>query len=130
MNEGNCKTACPCGLPHYTRRMGVYVVEMAGFGPYKIWNADLRSCMRGHEVLAGFGDRPLAEHFETEKFASFMEEARKTRKLFFIHESIAAEKKWCPKCGGSKVVRLSTYDTDGVPGVCGDAFHREETVTP
>lgn len=45
---------------------GVVVVEtMLVREPYKLWRADLWKCPGcGFEVVAGFGNRPTAEHFE------------------------------------------------------------------
>jgi len=60
----NHKTACTCGLEHEILKTGVWVVEMADFGPYKLWSADLRGCAKGHTVLAGFGDGPIAGYYE------------------------------------------------------------------
>lgn len=71
-------SACPCGHRHITLRQGVIVVEMADFGPSKIWNADLRTCANGHEVLCGFGDHPMSEHYK-DGFAFLLERLKKQR---------------------------------------------------
>jgi len=44
---------------------GVMVEEHRGQNePYKIWNADLWKCPKcGFELIAGFGSRPIVEHF-------------------------------------------------------------------
>jgi hypothetical protein len=45
--------------------MGVTVIEMASFGPYKIWMADLKKCPGcGHEIVGNFAEHQLCEHFE------------------------------------------------------------------
>lgn len=34
--------------------------------PYKLWQADLLTCRScGDDIIAGFGMRPIAEHFHT-----------------------------------------------------------------
>lgn len=46
-------------------RNGVYFVERATFGPYKIWLCDKWKCRKcGKEVLSGFGFVPLKEHYQ------------------------------------------------------------------
>jgi hypothetical protein len=33
--------------------------------PYKLWDADLYECLEcGTEIITGFGQRPLAEHWQ------------------------------------------------------------------
>lgn len=45
------------------------------WGPYKLWYADLAECpICGFQLITGFGNRPLAEHFQAnyaEKVAAF-----------------------------------------------------------
>jgi hypothetical protein len=44
---------------------GVYVIEMASFGPYKVWAADLWKCHGcGMEVVSGFSEQPIMEHYK------------------------------------------------------------------
>jgi len=54
---------CQCELVPETN--GTTVVEMASFGPYKVWDADTLKCPGcGVEIVAGFGDAPLrADHY-------------------------------------------------------------------
>jgi hypothetical protein len=41
--------------------------------PYKIWNADVWKCKScGNQVVAGFGQKPLAEHFEKD-FSEYLD---------------------------------------------------------
>lgn len=64
----------PCMRFFRVVKVGVYVEEgmrvtgpdgTAGWGPYKLWVADLHRCEGcGHELLAGFGMGPVAEHYE------------------------------------------------------------------
>ena len=51
-------------------------MELASFGPYKLWSADLWGC-RGcnAEVILGFPSNPVREHFQPD-FAAFVDELR------------------------------------------------------
>ena len=63
-----------CQVQYKTEKGGVYVVEMASFGPYKIWLADLKKCPKcGHLIIGGFGNHPVAFHFE-EGFSETLKE--------------------------------------------------------
>lgn len=56
---------------------GVLVVEMASFGPYKVWNADLYKypgC--GYEVVTGFGAMPIRSDHYTAGFAEWLAKAK------------------------------------------------------
>ena len=45
-------------------KTGLPAVEMAEFGPYKIWEADRWTCPNcGMKVIAGFADYASAEHY-------------------------------------------------------------------
>lgn len=38
--------------------------------PYKLWDADMYECEGcGAQIVVGFGREPMAEHFQTERFA-------------------------------------------------------------
>ena len=68
---------CECELRPETN--GVGVIETASFGPYKIWDADLWKCPGcGIEIVAGFGQRPIAQHFE-EDFDKELKVVKETR---------------------------------------------------
>jgi DNA-directed RNA polymerase subunit RPC12/RpoP len=44
---------------------GVGVLDMADFGPCKIWDADKWKCPTcGYEIIVGFGQGPIREHFQ------------------------------------------------------------------
>lgn len=46
-------------------RNGIYVLEMAGETPYKLWAADILGCpVCGRTIVTGFAQEPTAEHFE------------------------------------------------------------------
>jgi acetone carboxylase gamma subunit len=57
---------CPsCQLQMRPKDTGVAVETMADFGSYQVHMADLYVCPDcEHEVLAGFGAHPIAEHFQ------------------------------------------------------------------
>lgn len=61
------KPVCiPCQKEYRIDKNGVYVIETFGHPPkpYKIWSADRWICPScGHQLLSGFGQGPLAEHF-------------------------------------------------------------------
>jgi hypothetical protein len=64
-------------------RNGVYVIEMADFGPYKIWMADLWICPKcGHKVIAGFGVTCIVEHYQP-NFAGWLESARASGAVYY-----------------------------------------------
>ena len=48
---------------------GVGVVDLAGNRQVQIWEADLWKCPGcGVEIIVGFGQGPVSEHFEGERF--------------------------------------------------------------
>ena len=54
---------CNCELR--PEKNGVGVLEMADFGPYQVFDADLWKCPKcGLEVVGGFGCGPIAAHYE------------------------------------------------------------------
>jgi len=63
---GYHRPVCPkCNCELHSHENGVGVVDMAKFGPYEIWNADLWKCPKcGIEVVGGFGKGPITRHFE------------------------------------------------------------------
>ena len=68
------------------------VVEMANFGPYKLWNADIWACPGcGFEVVAGFAQKPFAEYFE-QGFLGALEHTKQTRRLVHDYEWNAKER--------------------------------------
>lgn len=60
------KLVCPdCQSEYHVEKSGVLVIEMASFGPYKVWDADLLECYGCHKtIISGFGSEPLMEHYE------------------------------------------------------------------
>ena len=65
----------------------VYVLEMAGERPYKLWHADSYVCPKcGHVIIGGFGAR-AHEHFEAH-FAQRVISAFEAGRLFVELESV------------------------------------------
>lgn len=76
------KAVCvKCCTELYPKKNGVYVLEYAHFGPYKLFHADMWACMTcGHEVVMGIAERPIAEHFQ-QGFKEKVDYIRKTETL-------------------------------------------------
>ncbi len=54
-----------CQLELQPQKTGVILIEMADFGEYKIWSADLWRCPDcGMGIVAGFADEPIRIHHE------------------------------------------------------------------
>ena len=56
-----------CQVGYRPDKNGVYLIEMAWKPPqpYKIWHSDMWCCPGcGHQVISGFADRPLSEHYQ------------------------------------------------------------------
>jgi hypothetical protein len=58
---------CGCGRFMQCKHNSVTVEELKEDGlPYKLWDADLWECPEcGTHVIAGFGKRPIAEHYQS-----------------------------------------------------------------
>lgn len=58
---------CHCELRPETN--GIGLLDMASFGPYEIFDADLWKCPKcGMTVIGGFGFGPLSAYYEGESF--------------------------------------------------------------
>lgn len=67
-----CQTAL---RPHI---IGALVIEMASFGPYKVWAADLYKCPGcGIEIVTGFGPAPIRQDHYKPDFAEWLENEKK-----------------------------------------------------
>lgn len=77
------KTICvKCQIEYKPEKNGVVVEEMASFGSYKLWSADLWKCPKcGHEIIAGFADRNFAEHYQPD-YKDILEKVSKTYKCY------------------------------------------------
>jgi len=74
-------------------KSGVYVLDMADFGPYLLWLADLFRCPKCKAgVVAGFADRPCFRHEDGQTFTETIDAARNRGELFasrlYIEETV------------------------------------------
>jgi hypothetical protein len=62
------RIVCPkCQIELRPKKNGVAAEAMTVDGPYQLFVADLMACSGcGLEVVAGFGSRPIVEHFQAE----------------------------------------------------------------
>ena len=66
----------PCKVYMKPATNGVYFIEYASFGPYKIWHTDKLECPRcGVTILTGFGNTAVYHHDPV--FNDLLELARK-----------------------------------------------------
>jgi hypothetical protein len=73
-----------CSLQYKVEKQGVYVIEMASFGPYKIWMADLKECPKcHHRIVTGFGHNALSEHYQ-EGFTQTLKQAMDSGAYFLF----------------------------------------------
>jgi DNA-directed RNA polymerase subunit RPC12/RpoP len=71
------------GLEMKPEKNGVYVIEMADFGPYKVWMADLWICPKcGHKVIGGFAVHPIREHYQ-DGFKEILELAEASNAVYY-----------------------------------------------
>lgn len=73
------KPSCvKCKRAMEIEKTGIYFVEMFNDPPqpYKIWSADLWRCpVCGHQIVRGFGDNPLMEHYE-DGFETYLDDIK------------------------------------------------------
>jgi len=75
-----------CQLQYEVEKQGIYVVEMAAFGAYKIWCADLHRCPKcGHRIIAGFADHRISEHYEPE-FKELLQQVMESGNAYILKE--------------------------------------------
>ena len=61
---------------------GVGVLDMADFGPYALWEADLWKCPScGLEILVGFGRLPIVHHYDA-SFSALLNLWTEKRKVY------------------------------------------------
>lgn len=60
------RPVCPeCECEMRPEKNGVGVLDMAGFGPCEIWDADLWKCPKcDKQVIGGFGDSAISAHYK------------------------------------------------------------------
>lgn len=63
---GYHRPVCPkCHVEMTPERNGMGLLDMADFGPYALWDADLWKCPKcSVEVIGGFGDGPITAHYK------------------------------------------------------------------
>jgi hypothetical protein len=55
------------------------VIEMASFGVYKVWDADLLECTGcGHQFVGGFGVEPIRQDHYAHDFPEWLEKVKTT----------------------------------------------------
>lgn len=67
---------------------GTIVVEMASFGPYKVWSADTWKCPGcDNETVAGFGDEPIRQDHYADDFKEWLDTLiKKSRRVVYDYE--------------------------------------------
>jgi len=52
-----------CNVEMKPEKNGIGLLDMANFGPYQLWDADLYKCsICGCEIITGFGSKAIAQH--------------------------------------------------------------------
>ena len=65
-----------CQIDFRPVKNGVEVLELADFGPYRLWQADEYECPACRvRIITGFADHPYAEYYQ-DKFKQALEAAR------------------------------------------------------
>lgn len=80
-----------CEVEFKLEHSGVVVVEMFQKDKdiYKIWQADLWKCPKcGTEIVYGFGDKPLMEHWQGDINHVLSVLKKKNKKIVNIYENI------------------------------------------
>ncbi len=80
-----------CQVELRCEKSGIAVVEMARAcgtpeGPYQIWHADLYKCpVCGAEIVTGFANEPLAQHWE-DHFYEVLEAEKQYNRVIYSYE--------------------------------------------
>ena len=54
-----------CCVAYITKKQGIVVNELAEFGSYKLWEADLKECPVCHnQIISGFAQKNFSEHYQ------------------------------------------------------------------
>lgn len=76
----------PCEVEMRVETVGVAILEMASFGPYRLWMADLMKCPHcGHEAVTRFANGPFTEHFQP-GFEKLLAQTRTERRVIEVGE--------------------------------------------
>jgi len=63
-----------CSTEYVPLKNGVFVCEVADFGPYKIWHTDMIYCpVCKHTIISGFGADAILEYWEN-GFKTYLKE--------------------------------------------------------
>ena len=66
-----------CQVEYWPAKNDIVVEEMASFGSYKLWCADLWECPKcHHQIISGYGNSAYAEHWQAD-FWTKLANARK-----------------------------------------------------
>ena len=82
-----------CQTTYRPHKNGAPTIEMAFDPPqpYKIWGSDIWKCPGcGHEIVAGFADRALAEHYEDD-FAEVLKRVESDKWVTYSYEKPMVE---------------------------------------
>lgn len=70
-----------CGVEMRPETNGVGLLDMADFGPCRIWDADKYKCPTcSHEIVVGFAQGPVAHHVQA-NFNEFVSDYRERNLL-------------------------------------------------
>lgn len=70
-----------CGCELRPEQNGVGVLDMADYGPYELWDADIWKCPRcGIQMVGGFGCGPISAHYKDD-FKAMQENYKKHTQL-------------------------------------------------
>jgi len=70
------ETIClECSTEYVPLKNGVFVCEVADFGPYKIWHTDMIYCpICKHTIISGFGADAIVCHLAGTEFQEYLKE--------------------------------------------------------
>lgn len=77
-----------CQVEFEVEKCGILVLEMASFGVYKVWAADVLKCPGcATEIIYGYGQNPLRQDHFAEDFPAWLEEQKaKAERVEYIYE--------------------------------------------
>ena len=86
MANSHTRVCVTCQLEYQVEKQGIYVIEVASFGAYKIWHADLHQCPKcGHRIIAGFADCAISEHYK-DGFGELLKDVLESGKGYILKE--------------------------------------------
>ncbi len=83
-----------CQIELQCETTGTTVIEMASFGPYKVWQADAYKCPGcGIEIVGGFAGEPLREDHYADDFPEWLEKVKtRSRRVVYDYEHLQITK--------------------------------------